>query len=73
MINGIEDFLERAEGVVQRAGRVRRAYKDAQKPAVVRVQEPQGEAAFLDTTLKTYLTVGGVALVAWFLLARKQS
>lgn len=69
-MNGIEDWIKGAENVVTGAGRVRTAYNKARNPQVI-PPTYQLPTVNLDNTLKLYLGVGAVALVAWIWLMRK--
>jgi hypothetical protein len=70
-VNGIEDWIKSAENVVTGAGRVRTAYNKATAPQVIPAPSYQLPTVNLDNTLKLYLGVGAVALVAWIWLMRK--
>ena len=70
-VDGIEDFLERAEGIVGKAGRVRRAYLQAKQADQQPQPQPVSESRQLKTVMNTYLIAGGAALIAWVLLSRK--
>lgn len=74
-MNGIEDWLDKANNVVGGVGKIKKTYQLAtEKPKPVIVQQglfSGGESVNLDRTMMLYLGAGAVALLAILMVMKK--